>query len=214
MFEKKYSHILNEVGILPVICPENKTDLDTVLKAILPSRIRCMEITLRHPFAAEAIAYIKEYHSEIIVGAGTVTTEEKLNIALKCNADFCVSPGLNVDLVLQADRLNMPFVPGCSIPSEMLAAKDLGLTTLKFFPADCLGGVKALNLYKGALEGLSFIPTGGITQDNFEEYISCDNVLACGGSFMMPKQMLKSGDSSNINSIINSLINTYERVKK
>lgn len=213
LFTEKYSDLLKQTGILPVVCLKNEDEMHTFLDAILKSRIKCIEITLRHPFSFEAIQYIKKNHPEIIVGAGTVKTVKTLYDAIECGADFCVSPGMLDELLSEAEKNGIPFLPGCATPTEVMKLISLGYETVKFFPAECSGGVKLLKLYEGAFSEVSFLPTGGISADNFGSYSACKNVIACGGSFMAPSSMVQSGDSDGILSSINDFLSIYERTK-
>ena len=206
LFDEKCSAVLKDTGILPVVCLKNESELRTFMSAVMKSPVRCIEITLRHPFALDAITRIKEKHPEVTVGAGTVTSAEKLDLAIRCGADFCVAPGTAEDLIAASEKRNMPFLPGVSTPSEILKVSALGYKVVKYFPAELSGGIKALRLYEGAFADTVFLPTGGITLENLPEYLKCKNVLACGGSFMLPATMLAKGDSEGIyNTIISCL---------
>ncbi|MBR5307856.1 MAG: bifunctional 4-hydroxy-2-oxoglutarate aldolase/2-dehydro-3-deoxy-phosphogluconate aldolase [Clostridia bacterium] len=198
---EKYGKLLKK-GIIPVVCPESKDELDTIIKALFLSETEVLEITLRNSFAFESISYIKKSCPELTVGAGTVNSADTLKRAIETGADFLVSPGFLDELHEEAKKANIPFLPGASTPGEILKMSSMGYKILKFFPAECSGGTKALSLYKGAFSGVSFVPTGGITLENVESYLKLDNVLACGGSFMLPKDMLKSGDAEGIKEII------------
>ena len=198
LFSGSFSDSLKKVGVLPVVCLQNEKELHTFSEAVLRSKVRCIEITLRHPFSPTAIRYIKKHHPEITVGAGTVKTAEALYESMESGADYCVSPGTNEKLLEIAFQKNMPFLPGCTTPTECMHLASLGYRTVKFFPAECAGGVKALKLFEGAFSELFFLPTGGITMDNFADYLRCKNVIACGGSFMVPKAALTAGDSDGI----------------
>lgn len=206
MFSYKITPLLKNVGILPVVCLKNQNELDTFIKALLPTPIRCIEITLRHPFAPTSISYIKKHYPQFTVGAGTVTTHELLDQAINSGADFCVSPGFDSEIIEKAFQKNILFLPGCSTPSEILAAKNKGILTVKLFPAECSGGVKALQLYEGAFADISFLPTGGITKDNYLQYLELKNVIACGGSFMIPKEMLTAWDIEGIYNTVTECI--------
>ena len=213
LFTEKYSALLEQTGILPVVCLKSEDEMHTFLNAILQSQIRCVEITLRHPFSFKAIEYIKKNHPDLAVGAGTVKTVQTLHEAIASGADFCVSPGMLDEILTEASKKNIPFLPGCATPTELMHLTASGYETVKFFPAECFGGVRALKLYEGAFSEVSFLPTGGIDADNFESYSACKNVIACGGSFMAPSAMIQSGDSNGILDRINKLLNVYERAK-
>lgn len=193
---------IERAGILPVVCPENQFQLDVLLDAVKDTKVKVLEITLRNDFSTNAIKYIKEKHSELYVGAGTVNTPLKLEKAMSCQPDFLVSPGIAEFALDFAKEGKIPFIHGVSTPSEILKLINQGYDVMKFFPAECSGGVQALKLYAGAFSGVKFLPTGGITSDNFEDYLSCPNVLGCGGSFMVPKALLEGGKSEEINALI------------
>lgn len=192
-------------GILPVVCPSNQFQLDTLLDAIKNTEIKVLEITLRNEFSTNAIKYIKSKYPELFVGAGTVNTPSKLDEAVSCSPDFLVSPGFAEFAHGNPIAQNIPFIHGVSTPSEILKLINLGYDTVKFFPAECSGGVQALKLYAGAFSGVSFLPTGGITAENLKDYLACPNVLGCGGSFMVPKALLESGDSEEISKLMKNL---------
>ena len=213
LFTEKYHNTLKSIGILPVVCLKNEKELNTFLNAVLKSEIRCVEITLRHPFSLEAIGYIKKNHPEITVGAGTVKNTEVLKSAMDYGADFGVAPGTLDEILETCEKLNFPFLPGCATPSEFMKLSLLGYETVKFFPAECSGGVKALKLYEGAFSELSFIPTGGIDMTNFASYASLKNVIACGGSFMAPSVLIEEDKSLDILSRINELMRIHKEVK-
>lgn len=189
-------------GIIPVFCPKNPDELNVFVNAFVKTPLRVIEITLRSEFAPEAIKTIKQSLPDFCVGAGTILNKEALNLAIHSGADFLGSPGYSNELIDEAKAAGIPFLPGCSTPSEIQNAMLAGFSTVKFFPAQASGGPDVLKLYSGAFEGVSFISTGGITTDNLAKYLSLENVLACGGSFMIPKNMLASGDSEGIYKVI------------
>ncbi len=195
--------LLKANGVMPVVCLKSEQEMNTLVDAVLKTSVRCIEITLRHPYAITAIAEIKKNHPELIVGAGTVLTEENLQAAIDAGADYCVSPGYDEELVKKAIQKDMFFLPGCITPTEILRAGKLGLSMIKFFPSESLGGVKTMKLYEGALSDFTFIPTGGITLNNLPDYLACKNVIACGGSYMVPKDLMAAGDSDAIAKIMN-----------
>ena len=210
---KRFVPMLSEVGILPVVCLKNEGELETFLEAILPSPVRCVEITLRHPFSPAAIAYIKKKHPQITVGAGTVSTLERLDEAISHGADFCVAPGTLLTLLSAAAAKGIPFLSGATTPSEIMLLSSLGHDVIKLFPAECAGGVKLLDLYAGAFAETAFLPTGGITRDNLSAYAARKNVLALGGSFMIPKVMLEAGDAEGIYQTVSACIHTYREAR-
>lgn len=201
-FFEKIAPQVRACGIIPVFCPKNEAEFDTFMKALLPTPVRVVEITLRSDYAAEAIARIKKEYPDFIVGAGTVLSFELMETAAAAGADFLVAPGCSLPLLEKAEEKGVPFLPGCATPSEIQNAMLEGMKTLKYFPAECSGGVSALKLYAGAFAGVNFVPTGGITLKNLPDYLAQANVLACGGSFMLPKDLMAAGDSEGISKVI------------
>ena len=199
--------LLYQNGIIPVVCLTNDDELETFSNSIEETKLSCVEITFRHPYAPTAVKKLKARFHGITVGAGTILTEELLETAVKAGADFLVSPGTSLNLIEKANTKGLPFLPGCSTPSEIQLAYENGFDTVKFFPAEISGGTSALRLYEGAFAGMMFIPTGGITMDNLSSYLGCKNVLACGGSFMASKDDIKSGKSDEITRKINTCTN-------
>ena len=189
---------VRKCGVIPVFCPKNEAELNTFLQALIPSPVRVVEITLRNELAIGALKRIKKTDSSFIVGAGTVLSHELLDAAADAGADFLVAPGYSPALLNRAAQKGIAFLPGCATPSEIQNAMLDGCRTLKYFPAECSGGTAALKLYQGAFAGMQFVPTGGITRKNLPDYLAQDNVLACGGSFMLPKEMLAANDSEGI----------------
>ncbi len=214
LFTSRYFDKANEVGIVPVVCPKNESELLTLLDAVKASPVRCVEITLRNAYSTEAIAYIKKNCPDITVGAGTVNSLAGFEKAMSAGADFLVSPGTLDESVEQAKIQSVPFLHGCVTPSEILKLTSQGYTTLKFFPAEGAGGVKTLNLYAGAFADVHFIPTGGITVDNLGDYLKCKNVLACGGSFMAPKELLAAGDREGVYKLIEKCVAIRKESRK
>ena len=189
---------LKETGILPVINIKNKDFEETLMNALSKTPIKSIEVLLRSDYAVCAIKNIKAEYPDILVGAGTVMNEDGFYKAVSSGCDYIVSPGLDINLVKLCQREDIDIIPGCMTPSEIMSAKNMGLQVVKFFPAEIGGGVKALKLYESAFSGMEFLPTGGITYDNLESYLSMGNVIACGGSFMAGADLLSSGDEEKI----------------
>ena len=135
---------------------------------------------------------------EVLLGAGTVLTPEQADKAAAAGAGYIVSPGLNPRVVRHCLQKGYPILPGCSSPSDIELALELGLTAVKFFPAEALGGVNMIKALLGPYGGLNLVPTGGINTQNLHDYLSIKNVLACGGSWMVPDDAVKSGDWARV----------------
>ena len=168
---------------IPVVVIKELSETDKILTALQNYGINCAEITFRTACAAEAIAYACEKYPEMNIGAGTVINAEQCKKALEVGAKFIVSPGLSMSVAQVCEKNNIPYYPGCVTPTEIMAALDLGITTVKFFPANVYGGLKAMKALAGPFPQIKFIPTGGIDASNLEEYLAWDKIEAVGGSF-------------------------------
>ncbi len=182
---------LYTIGLIPVIKIENADDAVPLAKALIDGGLPAAEITFRTSCAAEAIKNITEAFPEMLVGAGTVLTTEQVDAAIAAGSKFLVSPGLNPKVTSYCLSKGVPMLPGCSNPSDVEAALELGLTTVKFFPAEAAGGLKMLKAMAAPYGNLTFMPTGGINADNLLEYLKFNKIIACGGSFMVKDELIK-----------------------
>ncbi len=186
MMEELYS-----IGLIPVIKIENPDDAVPLAKALIDGGLPAAEITFRTKCAAEAIKNITEAYPDMLVGAGTVLTTEQVDAAIAAGSKFIVSPGLNPKVTAYALSKGITMLPGCSNPSDVEAALELGLSTVKFFPAEAVGGLKMLKAMAAPYGQLKFMPTGGINADNLLEYLKFNKIVACGGSFMVKDELVK-----------------------
>ena len=182
---------LYSIGLIPVIKIENADDAVPLAKALIDGGLPAAEITFRTKCAAEAIKNITEAYPEMLVGAGTVLTTEQVDAAIAAGSKFLVSPGLNPKVTAYALSKGIPMLPGCSNPSDVEAALELGLSTVKFFPAEAAGGLKMLKAMAAPYGQLNFMPTGGINAENLLEYLKFDKIVACGGSFMVKDELVR-----------------------
>ena len=182
---------LYSIGLIPVIKIENPDDAVPLAKALIDGGLPAAEITFRTECAAEAIKNITEAYPEMLVGAGTVLTCEQVDAAIAAGSKFLVSPGLNPKVTAYALSKGIPMLPGCSNPSDIEAALELGLTTVKFFPAEAAGGLKMLKAMAAPYGQLTFMPTGGNSADNLLDYLKFGKIVACGGSFMVKDELVK-----------------------
>ena len=171
--------------LIPVVVIKNLDDTEKILAALKKDGINCAEITFRTACAKEAIALAVEKFPDMNVGAGTVINGRQCVEALNAGAKFIVSPGLSVEVAEICAANGVNYFPGCVTPTEIMKALDLGLTTLKFFPANVYGGLKALKALSGPFPQVKFIPTGGVDLTNLKEFLQFDKIYAVGGSFMM-----------------------------
>ncbi len=185
------SERIAKIGVVPVIKLDRPTeDAAPLAKALVEGGLPVAEITFRAAGAASAMKIMKETYPDIIVGAGTVLRTEQVDEAIAAGAEFIVSPGLNPKVVKYCQEKNITIFPGCVTPTEIEMALELGLTTLKFFPAAQYGGLKAINALCAPYNMIKFMPTGGISLENLEETISNKNIIACGGSYMVTADLI------------------------
>ena len=197
---------LYNIGLIPVIKIENADDAVPLAKALIDGGLPAAEITFRTKCAAEAIKNITEAYPDMLVGAGTVLTTEQVDAAIAAGSKFLVSPGLNPKVTSYALSKGIPMLPGCSNPSDIEAALELGLTTVKFFPAEAAGGLKMLKAMAAPYGQLTFMPTGGINADNLLDYLKFGKIVACGGSFMVSEDLIKAKDWAAITALTKNAV--------
>jgi len=189
---------LSRIGLVPVITIESPRDAVPLAEALLDGGIACAEVTFRTPAAGEAIHGISSTCGELLVGAGTVLTVEQAEQATQAGAQYVVAPGFDPAVVGWCQERNVPVIPGVATPTEISMAVARGLSLLKFFPAEAMGGVQALQALSAPFAGVRFIPTGGITVANLPQYLALPNVAACGGSWMAKEGMISAGRFAEI----------------
>lgn len=178
--------------LIPVVVIKDLSETERILSALKKDGINCAEITFRTACAAEAIALACEKFPDMNVGAGTVINAAQCEAALKAGAKFIVSPGLSAEVAKVCKREGVPYYPGCVTPTEIMAALELGITTVKFFPANIYGGLKALKALSAPFPQVKFIPTGGVNRDNLDEFLAFEKVAAVGGSFFVEDALKKA----------------------
>lgn len=193
--------ILQAAGVIPVIQLESENQAAPLAKALLDGGIRAAEVTFRTPAAAKSIEAIAKAQPDMFVCAGTVLTVEQAELAVSCGAKAIVSPGTNPSVVEWCQKHDVPVCPGCATPTEVEAALGMGLTTVKLFPAEAIGGVKLLKALYGPYRQVKFMPTGGISPENLKDYLLQPNVLACGGSWLCPPKALAEGDWAKVTAL-------------
>jgi len=176
---------------MPVMVIKNLEDAVPLAKALVAGGIKVLEITLRTPIALEAIRLISQEVKEAIVGAGTITTPEQLKAAEDAGAVFAISPGLTPALLRAAKEGNIALIPGISTLSELMVGMEAGLDHFKFFPAEAAGGIPMLKSIAGPIPQVTFCPTGGISPENYNAYLSLNNVACVGGSWLVPEDAVK-----------------------
>ncbi|GAA6806380.1 bifunctional 4-hydroxy-2-oxoglutarate aldolase/2-dehydro-3-deoxy-phosphogluconate aldolase [Helicobacter pylori] len=199
--QDKIIEVLQISPIIPVVVIEDIKDAVPLAQSLVEGGIHIIEVTLRSSCALEAIELIAKNVPRMRVGAGTILNPTQLEQAQNRGAEFLISPGLTIKLLEHAKKKDMPLIPGVSSSSEVMQALELGYSTLKFFPAEYCGGVKLLNAFNGPFKGVKFCPTGGISIDNMHSYLSLENVLCVGGSWLTPKNLIQNKEWDKITEI-------------
>lgn len=176
--------------IIPVIVIHDSRNALPLGAALADGGLACAEITLRTPAALEALRMITDANPEMLAGAGTVLTDRQARDAVSAGARFIVSPGFSRAVVEYCRSQRIPVFPGAATPTEVMQAIDAGVSVMKFFPAESLGGVATLKAISAPFVSVRFIPTGGISAGNIGNYLALPSVLACGGSWMAPSEWI------------------------
>lgn len=192
---------ISDIGIIPVIKIDQVDMAVPLAKALYEGGLPVAEITFRTAHAKEAIAKITKEFPQMLVGAGTVLTKEQVDDAIVAGAKFIVSPGLNPEVVKYCIERGITITPGCTNPSDIEKALELGLEVVKFFPAEAYGGVKTIKSLAAPYTKVKFIPTGGIDSSNLNTYLSFDRILACGGSWMVKDELINNGEFDKIKTL-------------
>ncbi|GDY27544.1 ketohydroxyglutarate aldolase [Agarivorans sp. Toyoura001] len=195
---------LQALKVIPVIAIDNADDAVPLAKVLVENGLPCAEITFRTPAAAQAIANMREAYPDMLIGAGTVLTSAQVDQAIDAGVDFVVSPGFNPTTVRYCQQRNMPIIPGVNNPSLVEQAMEMGLDTLKFFPAEPSGGVGMLKALT-AVYPVKFMPTGGVSVKNINDYLSINAVLACGGTWMVPANLIKEQNWDAIAELVKAI---------
>lgn len=185
-------------GIVPVVVIENAQDALPTARALLEGGIDVMEITMRTSAALESIRQVAAAAPEMLVGAGTVIDLDQAKACVEAGAKFIVSPGLNPEMVAWCMENHVPVLPGCVTPSEIMTAMRLGVDTMKFFPANVYGGLKAMKALSGPFPAARFIPTGGVNAENLAEYVAAPYIRAVGGSWVCTKKDISAHNFEKI----------------
>ena len=187
-----------DLKLVPLVVLDDATDAVPMAKALVEGGIPVAEVTFRTDAAADVIRAMVEQVPEILVGAGTVHTVAQAQTAVEAGAKFIVTPGFQPDVVRWCVEHQVDIVPGTAVPSDIEQAISFGLSVCKFFPAEAYGGVKTLKALKGPYADIRFMPTGGVSLDNMNDYLALSNVAAVGGSFMTPSAAVKAKDWAKV----------------
>ncbi|BCK08915.1 Putative KHG/KDPG aldolase [Vibrio cholerae] len=185
---------LKALKVIPVIAIDNAEDIIPLGKVLVENGLPAAEITFRSEAAVEAIRLLRQTQPDMLIGAGTVLNREQAIAAKAAGATFIVSPGFNPNTVKACQEIGIDIVPGVNNPSTVEAALEMGLTTLKFFPAEASGGINMVKSLLAPYTDIELMPTGGISPANIKDYLAIPRVLACGGTWMVDKKLIETGN--------------------
>ena len=204
---------LSKFGVVPVVVLNDAKDAEPLAKALCDGGLPCAEVTFRTAAAEESIRTMTEKYPEMLVGAGTVLTTEQVDRAMAAGAKFIVSPGFDPEIVDYCLEKEILVLPGCVTPSEVAQGVKRGLKVLKFFPAEQYGGVATIKAMAAAYVGIQFLPTGGINPKNVKDYLACDKIFACGGSWMVKGDMIEAGEFDKIEALTKEAVAIIKEVR-
>jgi 2-dehydro-3-deoxyphosphogluconate aldolase/(4S)-4-hydroxy-2-oxoglutarate aldolase len=199
--------LANTKPLIPVIVIDDLAHAIPMAKALVAGGIHLLEVTLRTEAGLAAISAIKKAVPDAIVGAGTVCTAVDFQQAIDAGAHFIVSPGLTPELIKSDGTWQGVFLPGVATASEVMVAAQAGITQLKCFPASAIGGTKLLKAWSGPFPDIQFCPTGGISKDNYQDYLGLPNVICAGGSWLTEAKLLTEGDWAEVTRRATEIVN-------
>jgi 2-dehydro-3-deoxyphosphogluconate aldolase/(4S)-4-hydroxy-2-oxoglutarate aldolase len=199
---------IQKIGIVPVVVLDDAKDAIPLAKALCEGGLPCAEVTFRTAAARDAIKAMTTEFPDMLVGAGTVLTIEQVDAAVEAGAKFIVSPGLNPRVVKYCVDKNIPITPGTTNPSDIEQAIELGLDVVKFFPAEPAGGIKMIKAMAAPYVNMKFMPTGGISAANLKDYLDFPKIIACGGSWMVSKDLVTAGEFDKIRDLTREAVQT------
>lgn len=216
MNKQKLFDALAQYRVVPVIAIDDVESAVPMADALIEGGLPVAEITFRTAAAQAVMEKLKKERPQLILGAGTVLSVENLRLAKQCGAQFGVAPGLNPEVIKEAKTLDLPFIPGISTPSDIECALGLGVDVLKFFPAEASGGVTMIKALSGpyAHKGVQFMPTGGVTPENLETYLSQPTVMMVGGTWIAKKATIAGGKWDEIQENCRQVCNLVAQIKK
>lgn len=199
---------IQSIGVIPVVKIDNVEDAVPLAGALCDGGLQCAEVTFRTAAAKKAISEMVQAYPNMLVGAGTVLNTKQVDEAIEAGAKFIVSPGLNSKVVEYCIEKKILIIPGCSNPSDVEEAIQLGLDVVKFFPAEAAGGLKMIKAMSAPYGNIKFMPSGGINIKNLEEYLAFNKIIACGGTWMVTPELIEEGNFEKIKKL------TREAVEK
>ena len=205
---KEIAEKFQKFGVVPVVVLEDTKDAVPLAKALVEGGLPCAEVTFRTEAAEESIRLMAEQFPEMLVGAGTVLTTEQVDAAVGAGAKFIVSPGFDPKIVDYCLEKDIPVFPGCITPSEVAQAVKRGLKVVKFFPAEPAGGISMIKAMAAPYVNMKFMPTGGVNAKNLTSYLDFPKIIACGGSWMVPGDLINAGEWDKIEQLTREAVQT------
>lgn len=187
-----------KLKIVPVVALDDEKDAIALADALIEGGLPVAEITFRTAAAEGSIRAIAQARPEMLVGAGTITNMDQAKRAVAAGAKFLVTPGFSDEITAYAVEQNVPIFPGVCTPTEIMMTLKYNLPVVKFFPAAQYGGLATIKALNGPFPALKFMPTGGISAANAKEYLAYPNIVACGGSWMVKKDLITAGKFDEI----------------
>lgn len=204
---------LRKYGVVPVVVLDDSKDALPLAKALVDGGLPCAEVTFRTSAAKETIRLMVEAYPDMLVGAGTVLNIEQAKDAINVGAKFIVSPGFDDDLVRYCKEKNIPVFPGVVTPTEVMKALKYDLKVLKFFPAENYGGLATIKALSAPFNNIQFMPTGGINSKNIKDYLANNKIIACGGSWMVKKDLINEGKFDVIESLVKEAVSIVKEIR-
>ena len=189
---------ISKLKVVPVVALDDEKDAVALADALIAGGLPVAEITFRTAAAEGSIKAIAEARPDMLVGAGTITTLDQAKRAIAAGAKFLVTPGFSDEITAYAVEQNMPLFPGVCTPTEIMMTLKYNLPVVKFFPAGQYGGLPTIKALNGPFPAIKFMPTGGISTKNLKEYLAYGNIVACGGSWMVKKELISEGKFDEI----------------
>ena len=205
---------IGELGIVPVVVIEDADNAPKLAQALVAGGLPCAEITLRTAAAVAAMEKMAAAYPDMLLGAGTVLSVEQAKTAVSSGAKFIVTPGFDPAVVDWCLANEIPITPGIMTPTDINQALAKGLSLLKFFPAEAAGGVKTLKAISSPYVGIKFMPTGGINPNNLADYLRLPSVHACGGSWLVSKQLLAAGQFGEVTRLAGEAVSIVQRTRR
>ncbi len=202
-----------QYGVVPVVVLNDAKDAEPLADALVEGGLACAEVTFRTAAAEESIRRMSAKYPEMLVGAGTVLTTEQVDRAVNAGAKFIVSPGFDPEIVDYCLSKQIPIFPGCVTPSEIAQAVKRGLKVVKFFPAEQYGGVSTIKALAAPYTMVKFMPTGGVNAKNLKDYLGCDKIIACGGSWMVKGDLIKAGEFDKILAMTKEAVELVKEIR-